>query len=107
MRSDWLFTATTAVLQPLTGWWMMRRAGWPASTAWLAGSVALYALAMDCWLPVVRLQMRLRDMAIQASTAGAPLPPAFWRCFMWRVALGVPALLALLAVFWLMVTKAA
>lgn len=107
VRADWLFTATTAVLQPLTGWWMMRLAGFPAGTGWLAGSIGLYVLAIACWLPVVWLQMRMRDLSLRAHQDGQPLPAAFWRCFRWWFALGVPALGAFLAIFWLMVAKPA
>lgn len=107
VRADWLFTATTAVLQPLTGVWMMKLAGLPLATPWLHRSVALYALAIACWLPVVWLQMKLRDCAAQALREGGPLPPAYWRWFRWWFALGIPALLAFLAIFWLMVAKPA
>lgn len=107
VRADWLFTATTAVLQPATGLWLVHKAGMPLSAAWLSWSIGLYALAMACWLPVVWLQMRLRDLAAQAARTGSALPPQYWRCFWAWVALGVPALLAFLAVFWLMVAKPA
>jgi uncharacterized membrane protein len=105
VRADWLFTATTAVLQPLTGLWMMRLAALPASTKWIVWSLSLYALAMACWLPVVWLQIRMRDLSLLAAQDGLPLPPAFWHCFRWWFALGIPALLAFLAIFWLMVAK--
>lgn len=105
--ADWLFTATTAVLQPLTGLWLMRIAGFPASAPWLAWSIGLYVIAIACWLPVVWLQMRLRDVAAAADRSGAPLPPAYWRYFRWWVALGVPAFFAFLAIFYLMVSKGA
>lgn len=106
--ADWLFTATTAVAQPLTGWWLAQRMGMPLmEVAWLRASVLLYALAMACWLPVVGLQIRLRDLAAAAAREGGPLPPAYWRAFRAWVALGVPALLAFLAIFWLMVAKPA
>ena len=105
VRADWLFTATTAVVQPLTGFLMVHLMGLPIHTEWIAWSIALYIAAMACWLPVVLLQIRMRDLSIEASQDGAPLPPAFWRCF-WRwVALGIPALFAFLAIFWLMVAK--
>jgi uncharacterized membrane protein len=107
VRADWLFTGTTAILQPATGVWLMQRAGFPLSASWLGWSIALYALAIACWLPVVWLQMRLRDVAAQAARDGHPLPPAYWRYFRWWFALGVPALFAFLAVFWLMVAKPA
>ncbi|TFZ04283.1 DUF2269 family protein [Ramlibacter rhizophilus] len=103
--ADWLFTATTAVLQPLTGAWMVSRLGLPWSTPWLALSVGLYALAIACWLPVVWIQMRLRDLAAAADREGTTLPRAYWRWFGWWVGLGFVAFFAFLAIFWLMVAK--
>ena len=105
VRADWMFTATTALLQPFTGWWMLHRAGLPLATPWVAWSVALYALAIACWLPVVVLQIRMRDAAAAAQLSAAQLPAVFWRHFGLWVALGVPALAAFLAIFWLMVFK--
>ena len=106
--ADWLFTATTAIAQPLTGWWLAHRMGMPImEVAWLRWSLQLYALAIACWLPVVWLQMRLRDLAARAAADGTPLPPAYWRAFRAWIALGVPALFAFLAIFWLMVAKPA
>jgi uncharacterized membrane protein len=105
--ADWLFTATTMVLQPLTGYYLTRLLGMPLTTHWIAWSFALYVLAGLCWLPVVWLQIRLRDLAREAAVAGRPLPRAFWRLRRIWVALGVPALLAFLAVFYLMIAKPA
>ncbi|HYD75053.1 DUF2269 domain-containing protein [Ramlibacter sp.] len=103
--ADWLFTATTAVLQPLTGWLMVRSAGMPWSMPWLAWSVGLYALAIACWLPVVWIQHLLRDEARHCAAAGLALSGRYWRCFAAWVALGFVAFFAFLAIFWLMVAK--
>jgi uncharacterized membrane protein len=104
--ADWLFTATTAVLQPLTGLWMVRMAGMPLATPWIAWSLGLYAFAVACWLPVVWIQVRLRAHADTAAGAGhAVLPPAYWRLFIAWVVLGLAAFFAFLAIFWLMVAK--
>lgn len=105
VRADWLFTGTTALLQPVTGWWMMHLAGMPMSTPWIAWSFGLYAIAMACWLPVVWLQIRMRDLSLQASEARQPLASAFWTCFRWWFALGIPAFAAFVLVFWLMIAK--
>ena len=107
VRADWLFTATTAVVQPATGWWLVQRAGWPWASGWVAASIGLYVLAMGCWLPVLWLQLHLRDLAAQAANEGTALPPRFWQLFRWWFALGVPAFAAFLAIFWLMVLKPA
>src|SRR5687767_172415 len=72
--ADWLFTTTTIVFQPLSGWYLASVAGWPLSTPWIAWSLALYVLAGACWLPVVWMQLRMRDMALQAAQRGEPLP---------------------------------
>lgn len=105
--ADWLFTATTVVFQPLSGLWMVHWAHIPWRSGWVSWSVALYALAVACWLPVVLLQMRMRDLAAAAALAQQCLPAAYWRAFRAWVALGVPAFFAFLAVFYLMVVKPA
>lgn len=106
--ADWLFTATTVVFQPLSGWMMMRIAGIPWSATWIWASFALYFVAGACWLPVVWIQMRLRDMAAQAAAAGeATLPPRYWHYERIWVLLGIPAFTALVIVFFLMVFKPA
>jgi uncharacterized membrane protein len=105
--ADWLFTATTVVLQPLTGFYLIHLTGIPLATKWIAWSVALYLLAVLCWLPVVWLQIRMRDLAIEAAAAGAALPSRFWVLRWIWFALGVPALVAFLAIFYLMIAKPA
>lgn len=105
--ADVVFTATTAILQPLTGLWLAHQAGWPLTRGWLAWSLALYAVAIACWLPVVGLQVRMRNAARAAARAGQPLPPGYWRDLKLWTALGVPAFFAFLALFYLMVVKPA
>src|SRR5690606_38849305 len=75
--ADWLFTATTVVAQPLTGFWLVHLAGYPLTAAWLQWSIALYVLAVACWIPVVGIQIRLRNLAQQAVRDQTPLPPAY------------------------------
>jgi uncharacterized membrane protein len=103
--ADWLFTSTTAVLQPLTGLWMMHIAGMPWRMPWIAWSLGLYAFAIACWLPVVWIQLRLRDHSGAAAAAGSALPPVFWRLFIAWVVLGALAFVAFLLIFYLMVAK--
>jgi uncharacterized membrane protein len=105
--ADWMFTTPTIIIQPLTGAYMIHLAGFPWSSPWIVWSVALYLLAGVCWLPVVWMQIRMRDMAKQAATANAALPEQYWRFLRWWVALGVIAFFALVVVFYLMVTKQA
>ena len=103
--ADWCFTATSIVVQPVTGFYLARLMGIPLHVPWLAWSIGLFAVAAACWLPVVWLQMRMRDIAVAAARAGEPLPPSYRRNFRAWTALGFPALFSLLAVFYLMVAK--
>jgi uncharacterized membrane protein len=105
VRADWWFTTTTIVFQPLSGAWLINLAGYPWTSRWIVWSVLLYLLAGACWLPVVWMQLRMRDMAFEADRHGTPLPGQYWRYLSWWVALGVVAFLALVVVFWLMVAK--
>ena len=103
--ADWVFTSTTIVFQPLSGLYMMHLAKLPLSTPWIAWTFALYFLAGACWLPVVWLQIRMRRLADDAVARGQPLPPKYFAYLKVWTALGIPAFLALVAVFWLMVAK--
>ncbi|MDB5934552.1 MAG: hypothetical protein JWQ01_1896 [Massilia sp.] len=103
--ADWTFTATTIIIQPLTGYALIRMAGFPMHSRWIVWSIALYVMAAACWLPVVWLQMRLRDLAVEAARAGTALPAHYWRYFRMWVVLGIPAFFAFVAIFYLMVGK--
>jgi len=70
VRADMVFTATAIILQPVTGIALTIMAGLPLSASWLMSSMVLYVLIGCCWLPVVWLQIRMRDLAIKASTQG-------------------------------------
>jgi uncharacterized membrane protein len=105
--ADWLFTSTTIVFQPLSGIYLMYVMGLPITTPWILWSFALYLLAGACWLPVVWIQMRMAAMAESAASSGAGLPAQFWRYHAVWTALGWPAFIAFIAIFFLMVVKPA
>jgi len=107
VRADWMFTTPTVLLQPLSGFWLMHLAGWPLDAWWIRASLLLYGVAIACWLPVVVIQIRLRDLAARAADAGQPLPGTYRRGFAAWTALGFVAFFAFLAIFWLMVAKPA
>ena len=103
--ADWLFTMTTVIAQPLTGLWLVHLAQLPLTTRWVAWSIGLYFFAGACWLPVVWMQVRMRELAKRAVDEGAPLPERYWTFLRYWIALGIPAFFALAVVFWLMVAK--
>jgi uncharacterized membrane protein len=103
--ADWLFTLPAIIVQALTGFALARLTGYPLTRGWLAWSLGLFVLAGACWVPVVWLQMRMRNLARASEREGRPLPPAYlayarvWFC------LGLPAFAAVVVLFWLMVAK--
>ena len=103
--ADWLFTTTAVIAQPVTGYLLARELGWDLSEPWIALSLALYVLTGLCWLPVVWIQARLRDLARDAALQGAPLPARYRRLFRWWFALGFPAFGAVMAILWLMISR--
>lgn len=103
--ADMLFTATAAVLQPITGTLLALHQGWRLSEGWIALSLVLYLVVGAFWLPVVFMQIRMRNLAAQARDQGTPLPPAYFRLFRWWFAFGFPAFGAVLAIVWLMLMK--
>jgi uncharacterized membrane protein len=107
VRADLWFTTPAVLVQPLSGIWLARAAGWPLTAPWLLTSLLLYALAGACWLPVLWLQGR---MAGEVQAALAEQRPLLARYRQWQLAweaLGYPAFAAMLAVFFLMVNKPA
>ena len=103
--ADWCFTTPTVIFQPVSGLAMAYLAGWPWSEGWIAFSLGLYILAGVCWLPVVWLQIRMRDLSYACAQNARPLPSLYWRMARWWFWLGVPAFTAMVAVVALMVFK--
>lgn len=102
---DAIFTAPAVIIQPLTGAWLIWKGGYDQSASWLVWTYALYVVAGLCWLPVVWIQIRLKQMVNAAHNTGAPLPATYDRLFKIWFLLGIPAFVGLVAVFFLMVGK--
>jgi uncharacterized membrane protein len=105
--ADFLFTATAVIAQPITGVWLAWTVGYSLWERWITLSILLYVVTGAFWLPVVWMQIRIRDLAIEAAAAGQPLPAAYRRLFRLWFAFGFPAFGAVLAIFWLMIARPA
>jgi uncharacterized membrane protein len=103
--ADFVFTATAVVAQPVTGvalaWYM----GYSLTEGWIVMSVLLYLVTGAFWLPVVWIQLQLRDLALAAVDERRELPPRYFRLFRIWFASGFPAFAAVLAIFWLMIVR--
>jgi len=105
--ADFLFTLPAVAVQPVSGFWLVHESGYALTEAWLLLSLALYVLIGACWVPVVFMQIRARDLAVAARATGRSLPPAFHRIMRRWFWLGWPAFLSVLAIYLLMVFKPA
>jgi uncharacterized membrane protein len=103
--ADFVFTATAVVAQPVTGVLLTYHLGYSLAEGWIFWSIVLYLVTGAFWLPVVWMQMRLRDLAAAAAAQEAPLPRRYHVLFWWWFAFGFPAFAAVLAIFWLMIAR--
>ena len=105
--ADLLFTATAVIAQPLSGLLLAHALGWHLSEHWLLLALGLYVATGLCWLPVVWIQIRLRDLARVAAIQGRGLGMEYQRLYWLWLALGVPAFVFVLAILWLMIQRPA
>jgi uncharacterized membrane protein len=103
--ADFLFTATAVVVQPISGILLAWNVGYSLREGWIVASIALYLITGAFWLPVVWMQMRMRDLAAAAAREATPLPAEYHRLFRLWFAFGFPAFAAVLAILWLMIAK--
>jgi len=102
---DFIFTTTAIIAQPVTGYLLVREVGYSLTDGWILTSLILYGVAGAFWLPVVRIQMRMRTLATEAAGAGNPLPADYHRLFRIWFVFGFPAFGAVLTIIWLMIAK--
>ena len=101
--ADWIFTTPAVVLQFATGLWLTSFLGISYASAWFVAALAMFALVVACWLPVVWIQIRLSRM-IDAH-GGESLTRRYTVLMRVWIALGIPAFILMLALFWLMVYR--
>jgi uncharacterized membrane protein len=105
VAADFVFTATAVVVQPVTGYLLARFVGYPIFDGWVGLSLVLYGVTGAFWIPVVFMQIRMRDLAEAAVRSGTALPDAYRRLFWTWFAFGFPAFAAVLAILWLMTSR--
>lgn len=103
--ADFIFTATAVILQPITGFGLAYVNGYDIFESWIVASIALYFLIGICWIPVIFLQIHMRDEAESALAKTLPLSDSYHRAMRWWFWLGWPAFFGTLIIFWLMITR--
>lgn len=103
--ADWLFTTPAVIVQFLTGYALVRIMGYEWTDLWIMWALFLYFFAGACWLPVVWIQIKMRNLAKISYETGLPLPEQYWLMDRWWIVLGTLAFPAVMIIFWLMVSK--
>ncbi len=103
--ADFSFTATVVIAQTVTGYLLARIAGYSMWEGWIVLSLILYVITGLFWLPVVWIQIHMRDLAEEAVARGISLPAAYHRYFWTWFGFGFPAFGAVAAIFWLMIAR--
>jgi uncharacterized membrane protein len=103
--ADFIFTLSAVLLQPVTGGLLMWLSSTSLTEGWLMTSLVLYALAGVFWVPVVFMQIEMRNLARAAAASGAPLPPRYFTLFRRWFLFGIPGFGSVMAILWLMIAK--
>lgn len=98
--ADWVFTTPAVIVQFITGLWLTDYLNISKESAWFVAVLGLFALVGACWIPVVWIQVRVRNLI--AAGAGIERCRKLMRSW---VALGIPAFASVVAIFYLMVSK--
>ena len=103
--ADAIFTLSAVILQPVTGGLLMMLSATPITENWLLASLALYVFAGLFWVPVVFMQIEMRDLARKAADQHIALPERYFTLFRRWFAFGFPGFGATMAILWLMIAK--
>lgn len=103
--ADWFFTTPAIIIQLISGIFLALDQGYSMADKWLLYGVLLYFFAGICWLPVVWMQIKMRDMAKISVEENKALPKLYWKMNRVWIILGFMAFPAVIAVFYLMVFK--
>ncbi|WP_315758668.1 MULTISPECIES: DUF2269 domain-containing protein [unclassified Bradyrhizobium] len=103
--ADMLFTLSAVLLQPVTGGTLMWLSSTAVSERWLLTSLVLYAVAGLFWVPVIFMQIELRDLARAADHSAHALPPRYFTVFRRWFLCGIPGFGTVMAILWLMIAK--
>jgi uncharacterized membrane protein len=103
--ADMLFTLSAVLLQPVTGGLLMALSATTLAERWLVISLGLYAVAGLFWVPVIFMQIEMRNLARVALVQRQPLPPRYFVLFRRWFGFGIPGFGSVMLILWLMVAK--
>ncbi len=105
--ADYLFTAPSAIILPLSGIWMVELYGLPYTTPWVLWPIVGFIVTGLLWLPAVYLQIKMRNLVEAAVQSGGELSPRYKHANFWWMLLGIPAFAIAVGIIWIMTAKGA
>lgn len=103
--ADFIFTLPAVLTQVVSGAWLVWKSGYDWTDYWLIITYGLYGLAGLCWLPVVWIQIKLRNILIDCVANQTPIPQTYFKLFKLWFLLGWPAFIGLVVIFFMMISK--
>ena len=103
--ADMIFTLTAVLLQPVSGGLLMMLSATSIREGWLHASLVFYAVAGIFWVPVVFMQIEMRNLAQAAMEKGLALPPRYHQLFRRWFLFGIPGFGSVMIILWLMIAK--
>lgn len=101
VRAEWVIAVPVSVVQPTTGYLLMRWLGYPLTSTWFWLVAGGYIVAGMAWVYLVKAEYRLRDLAAAGAAAGPDFAVVYAR---WR-ALAATTFAGVLGIFGLMVFR--
>jgi uncharacterized membrane protein len=103
--ADMLFTLTAVIAQPITGGVLMMLSSTGFTEGWLATSLVLYAIAGAFWVPVIFMQIEMRNLARLAAEKSQPLPRRYFALFRRWFACGIAGFGSVMIILYMMIAK--
>lgn len=94
-----------SIIQLITGFLMAYVKGYVLSQFWGIVSFVGYGIAGFCWLPIIFLQMKCHDLAIDAQVCNIALSKIYYQYLIAWVVLGLLAVFSIITVFYFMVYR--
>jgi uncharacterized membrane protein len=104
VSTEMMVMIAALAIQPLSGFVLALAIGLsPFGEFWIVVSLAFYAAIVGCWAGAFRIERHIRDRTREAALNATPLSADYRRLFCIWCVLAAPLLLAMLAVFALMI----
>ena len=103
--ADWLFTTPSVILQPITGIMLIHIMGISWEIHWLFFSIILYIFSITLWLVAVYLQIKMKNLAIEAQHRNKVLGNNYFRLVKYWTWLGIFSAFMMAVIFYFMLFK--